>query len=241
MLGYKRAWAKFRRISFFVVEAQQHYNMLIYDILSTYPDFYDFQGHSSEYPLIEDEEEAPKPVVGGDAETFIKEVEQLKSEQVEEPLTEVKSDKEEKIKRNFTIDYKYVNTEPFDFEVVDPITAHALPIFQLIKATHGLSKLYISRCKIDDSNRAITFASEAYSRVIGSKQTLHRARMCIDFSNQYLHMVDHNGESRYDSDDRPLAFAFEADSLIKTVFTDANNYWRAYSQDNLCKVYTAKD
>lgn len=133
-----------------------------------------------------------------------------------------------------------MNVNAIDFAAEDPLLIHLNPIVLLGKLLHGLSKILYTRGQTEDACKAVTFASEAYATAVGEKQTLHRARMCIELSNQYMGAIDMNGLTRYDSDDRPLAFAFEAESIITKIIADDSNYWKAAVKAHLGKVYLEK-
>jgi len=133
-----------------------------------------------------------------------------------------------------------VNVTAIDFTSEDPLLAHQNPIVILCKLLHGLAKILQTRARSEDARKAVTFASEAYATAIGEKQTLNRARMCIELSSQYMGAVGVDGLSRYDSEDRPLAFAFEAESIISKIIPDDSNYWKAAVKAHLGKVYLEK-
>ncbi len=71
-------------------------------------------------------------------------------------------------------------------------------------------------------------------------QLLYSAVLNQELSTLFLQKVNHVGASKYDKQDRPLIFAFEAEEIIQRVLGDKPNYILAKSKAHIGKVYIAK-
>ena len=49
-----------------------------------------------------------------------------------------------------------------------------------------------------------------------------------------------NGETKYDSEDRPLKYALQSEEIIGKIITESNNYIKAKGKIALAKVHLAK-